>query len=159
MKLCEYCGRENSDEAVQCSECGTDVFKSTAPSDSPPLPTPNPERRTPGQLKSVATLNRDEAVKLLEFLSSEQIPGEIQTVTLEGGLETSEVLVENSLYAAACDGAERWLANVCAEEDKRSARRCPNCRSSNLEPVEHDKLQYVLQCKDCACLITYLSHE
>lgn len=27
MKTCSYCGRENTDEAVNCAECGTDEFK------------------------------------------------------------------------------------------------------------------------------------
>jgi hypothetical protein len=26
MKLCDYCGRENEDEAVYCRECGTQEF-------------------------------------------------------------------------------------------------------------------------------------
>jgi hypothetical protein len=30
MKTCSYCGRENTNEAVQCAECGTDEFKVTA---------------------------------------------------------------------------------------------------------------------------------
>ena len=30
MKTCIYCGRENTDEAVQCAECGTDEFKTAA---------------------------------------------------------------------------------------------------------------------------------
>ena len=31
MKICAYCGRENIDEAVNCCECGTDEFKTSAP--------------------------------------------------------------------------------------------------------------------------------
>lgn len=27
MKVCAYCGRENSDDAMNCVECGTDEFK------------------------------------------------------------------------------------------------------------------------------------
>jgi hypothetical protein len=30
MKICSYCGRENPDNAVNCSECGTDEFESDA---------------------------------------------------------------------------------------------------------------------------------
>lgn len=30
MKECAYCGRENSDEATRCRECGTDEFKVVA---------------------------------------------------------------------------------------------------------------------------------
>jgi|SRR5579859_705327 len=30
MKACAYCGRENADEAVHCSGCGTEEFKTSA---------------------------------------------------------------------------------------------------------------------------------
>jgi ribosomal protein L40E len=30
MKICDYCGRENEDEAVRCHECGTQEFKTPA---------------------------------------------------------------------------------------------------------------------------------
>ena len=31
MKMCEYCGRENQDEAAVCHECGTSEFVATIP--------------------------------------------------------------------------------------------------------------------------------
>lgn len=31
MKSCSYCGRENADEAVYCSECGTEFEPATEP--------------------------------------------------------------------------------------------------------------------------------
>ena len=31
MKECDYCGRENADDAVYCRECGTEQFKGEAP--------------------------------------------------------------------------------------------------------------------------------
>ena len=37
MKKCAYCGRENSDDAVRCSECGTDEFKTEARDTLPEL--------------------------------------------------------------------------------------------------------------------------
>ena len=37
MKKCTYCGRENDDEAVQCSQCAMDEFRSGADGD-PPIP-------------------------------------------------------------------------------------------------------------------------
>jgi Zn finger protein HypA/HybF involved in hydrogenase expression len=110
-------------------------------------------------MKSVATLDPVEAPKLLEFLKNERIPAVIRTVTQESGLDASEILVEESYYPTACDVAERWLASVVEEEDKRSGNRCPQCRSSHIERIEHEKLKYVMQCKDCGCLITHLSHE
>ena len=42
MKACAYCGRENDDEAVHCSGCGTGEFKTP-----PPDPITPPERVAP----------------------------------------------------------------------------------------------------------------
>ncbi len=41
MKKCAYCGRENSDEAVYCRECGTEFERPSAPPNPPP---PNPKK-------------------------------------------------------------------------------------------------------------------
>ena len=38
MKKCAYCGRENEDDAVNCSECGTEFVQA-----SPTQPTPEAE--------------------------------------------------------------------------------------------------------------------
>ena len=37
MKECAYCGGKNEDEAVRCSGCGTDEFKTDRPADTPKL--------------------------------------------------------------------------------------------------------------------------
>ncbi len=37
MKECAYCGGRNEDEAVRCSGCGTDEFKTDAPIATPKL--------------------------------------------------------------------------------------------------------------------------
>ena len=39
MKKCAYCGRENDDNAVHCSECGTEIVP---PSPTPPAKAPAP---------------------------------------------------------------------------------------------------------------------
>ena len=41
MKLCAYCGRENIDEAIHCSECGMVEFKGFALADPPPANCPS----------------------------------------------------------------------------------------------------------------------
>ena len=48
MKTCTYCGRENTDEAVACAECGTDQFKA-AGADGGPVGEP------PGEWVTVET--------------------------------------------------------------------------------------------------------
>jgi hypothetical protein len=42
MKKCAYCGRENEDDAVNCSECGTELVQA-----SPTQPTSEPEPARP----------------------------------------------------------------------------------------------------------------
>jgi ribosomal protein L40E len=37
MKQCAYCGGKNADEAVHCSGCGTEEFKTAAPVETPKL--------------------------------------------------------------------------------------------------------------------------
>lgn len=45
MKACSYCGRENSDDAVYCRECGTEFEKPKAP--TPPTSAPHDEPSGP----------------------------------------------------------------------------------------------------------------
>ena len=40
MKNCSYCGRENDDAAVGCSECGTEFNSLPAPETDPQLEDP-----------------------------------------------------------------------------------------------------------------------
>ena len=37
MKQCAYCGGENENDAVRCSGCGTEEFKTEAPAEAPKL--------------------------------------------------------------------------------------------------------------------------
>ncbi len=37
MKSCDYCGRENADDAICCRECGTREFKNPASEASEPV--------------------------------------------------------------------------------------------------------------------------
>jgi hypothetical protein len=42
MKKCSYCGRDNTDEAANCHECGTEFERPAEP--PPPEPAPEPAR-------------------------------------------------------------------------------------------------------------------
>jgi uncharacterized membrane protein YvbJ len=50
MKNCAYCGRENTDDAAHCRECGTPFV--TGPGNTPPLPD------APDNLPRAAAQNR-----------------------------------------------------------------------------------------------------
>ena len=43
MKVCKYCGHENGDDAVHCSECGTEGFEAPASNDPPSATPPSSE--------------------------------------------------------------------------------------------------------------------
>lgn len=43
MKECAYCGRENKDAAVRCTECGTEEFKTGESARSASLPECDPD--------------------------------------------------------------------------------------------------------------------
>src|SRR5436190_8432379 len=65
MKTCEYCGKENADNAVQCQECGTELMK-------PPPPAPAP---APPRWDKIATIeNEVEAERLEVDLNNREIP-------------------------------------------------------------------------------------
>jgi hypothetical protein len=68
-------------------------------------------------MKSIASLEFDIAAELLKRLKKEAIPFEVQTVTQEGGLDYSNIVVEDSYYERACDVAEAWEAERIAERE------------------------------------------
>ena len=101
-------------------------------------------------MKTIASLEIDIAVGLLERLKKESIPVESRTVTQESGLEYSDILVADDYYERACDVAETWEAERLAEAEKRSNRHCPICGSSHLEYVGADSFGVsVWKCKNC----------
>ena len=103
-------------------------------------------------MRSVASLEVDEARELLERLKKETIPAELKTTTQESGLEISDVLVEDDYYNRACDVADAWEAE---KAEQRSARRCPKCGSRHLEYIPDDRLEYIYRCKDCGSDIVF----
>lgn len=46
MKSCAYCGRENTDEAARCQECGTEFVTASGTSPSPAVPEPENPAQT-----------------------------------------------------------------------------------------------------------------
>jgi hypothetical protein len=61
-------------------------------------------------MKSIALLDVDEAAELLKRLKKEAIPVEIQAVAQKGGLDCSNILVEDRDYERACNIADSWNA-------------------------------------------------
>ena len=101
-------------------------------------------------MKTIASLEVDIAVELMERLKKEDVPFEVQTITQEGGLDYSDIMVEDDYFDRACDVAETWEAGRLAEAERRSNRHCPTCGSSRLEHIGADSFGVsVWKCKDC----------
>ena len=102
------------------------------------------------RMKSIASIEVDIAVELLERLKKEGISFKVQTVTQEGGLDYSDIMVEDIYFDRACDVAEAWEAGRLAQAERLSNRHCPACGSSHLEQVGADSFgASVWKCKDC----------
>jgi Zn finger protein HypA/HybF involved in hydrogenase expression len=101
-------------------------------------------------MKSIASLEVDIAVGLLERLKKESIPFEVRTTTQESGLEYSDIMVADNCYERACDIAEAWETGRLAEAERHSNRHCPTCGSSRLEYIGDDSFGVnIWKCKDC----------
>jgi len=99
---------------------------------------------------SIASLEVDVAVKLTQRLKKEAIPFEVHTISQEGGLDYTDIMVEDGYYERACDVAESWEAEQLAEYERLSGRRCTSCGSSHFEYVGEDSLGgSVWKCKNC----------
>ena len=96
-------------------------------------------------MKSLATLDPDSAVGLVEHLRNAGIACQSQVAIEESGIPVAELLVEDTQYDTACDLVDKWLDDVA-----REARMiCPTCRSPHLERVPHDSVEVLFKCKDC----------
>jgi hypothetical protein len=100
-------------------------------------------------MKTIAELQAEEAADLSERLKSKAIPVEVRPITQEGGLDMSELLVEDIFYERACDAADSWQTERLAEAEKRCTWSCPKCKSRRLECIPNDKVEYMFRCKDC----------
>jgi hypothetical protein len=106
-------------------------------------------------MRTVAHLVIDQARELVERLKKESIPAELGTVPQEGGLEVTEIRVDDADFDRACETAETWEAERVADIARNSPKRCPKCRSGNLEYVPDHKIEYHYRCKDCGCDVVF----
>ena len=107
-------------------------------------------------MKTIATLDAENARLLSAFLAKQGIACDIRGNTDENGLEANEILVQDDIYQSACEAAEQWDAERTAEYEKNTSRRCPTCRSPHVEYVEdfdykHSliRIDAVYRCKEC----------
>ncbi len=100
MKECDYCGRENEDDAVYCRECGTAEFKN----DPPPVPT----RISIADFVKDCAASIDELASSGDMLLSWMMAAWIATVSLR---LLSREYTQAMLYAGL---RTAWWQNVAA---------------------------------------------
>ena len=161
MKKCSYCGHPNSDDAPNCEDCGEELEQPEEPAKNMSFPQANVQvpdngftqpyipASTEAGLKSVAYLEAAGAVELAEYLRKASIPFQMRSVMEEGELEFNDILVEENDFERACDIAEVWMADRAETNAWRSNRHCPKCGSCHLDSLPHEKLGYIMHCRDC----------
>jgi hypothetical protein len=100
-------------------------------------------------VKTIATLQAEEAPDLSARLKTEGIPTEAREVAQAGEIQMTELLVEDGLFDRACDVSDAWQTERLTEAGKRCAWSCPKCKSRQLECVPDAKIEYLFRCKDC----------
>jgi hypothetical protein len=78
-------------------------------------------------MKTFATVNPSEAMRLGLLLKADGIPFTARIMTEDSGLPAIELSTEDESFDSACNVAEAWLE---AEYKERAANRswsCPNC--------------------------------
>ena len=104
MKNCSYCGRENEDAAVGCSECGTEFESSTEPEVDPQLLDPALSLVIVGTYRNVIdasmVMTRLEAAGIEACIPEEYTP-QIFWYAIPSPLESVTVRVAAKDYDAA----------------------------------------------------------
>ena len=102
----------------------------------------------------------EQAAELVAALGKAEISAETRNTTEETGLDVVEVLVEDAQYDDACAVVEAWEAAVLKAAESRTQRRCPACRSTDLEyldPVAYEKsvtkISFMFRCKSCGHVV------
>jgi len=105
-------------------------------------------------MKTIATLQAEEAADLSKWLNQEAIPVEVRAIAQASAFDMTELWVEDSFYERACDVADSWQKGRLAEAE--STWICPACKSRRLECIPNDKVEYLFRCKDCGgeCLVS-----
>jgi len=110
-------------------------------------------------MQTFAVLDAESAKVLAEFLEREGIVCHPRTVEDEHGLEAVELQVSEAQFDRACELAEQRQA-ASEEEDTHPKRRCPACKSTNVEFIEDVKdlktitrITAVNLCHDCGHVV------
>jgi ribosomal protein L40E len=148
MKECAYCGGKNEDDAVHCSSCGTEEFKTDAPVETPKL-------EEQEEFVTVCSCQRltdaDMIVGRLEAAGIETfVPDEFLMQTIGFNLNTYgyvRVQVRRKDYASA-----KELCAIAVEPVKKPTDRKKSVAASKVVEAIEDT-QNRRQCVACDAMI------
>lgn len=100
-------------------------------------------------MKTIASLEVGHTGELLERLRKEAIPTNIHVITIESGLEMTEIMVQDAYYERGCAVVQAWHAEQLAKSKKRSGVSCPKCGSRNYDRISDARNRETYKCKDC----------
>lgn len=100
-------------------------------------------------MKTIASLEVGQTGVLLERLKKQSIPAEICTTTQEGGLEITEIDVEDCYYDRGCDVVEAWYAEQIQQQKKWSGVYCRKCGLRDYDATWDERIGYLYKCKRC----------
>ncbi len=148
MKECAYCGGKNEDEAVRCSGCGTDKFKTDATVEAPKL---NEQEEFVTVFSCQRLTDADIIVGRLEAAGIETfVPDEFLMQTIGFNLNTYgyvRVRVHRKDYASA-----KELCAIAVEPDKKPSDGKNSVAGSEVvEPIED--AQNRKRCVACDAMI------
>jgi hypothetical protein len=104
-------------------------------------------------MKTIATLDKEAAAQLSAYLAGLQISCTARPSTEEGGIEGTELSVDDDRFDSACDAAEVWYEAKADEVARKQKRVCRKCASPHLAYEEDETLGGVYRCSDCGAVI------
>src|SRR6266478_10114944 len=131
MKLCNYCGRENENDAVNCRECGMAQWKQVMPAEPPTARTePEPQPTVPhaivtrtGLATTIQCRGLLEASLVAEQLEEADIvtlvPEDLESNCLVG----SEALVTVQVSTKALEAEKELCASVAFTYEQQCAQQ------------------------------------
>jgi|SRR6185437_6339976 len=123
MKVCDYCGRENTDDAVSCCECGTQEFKN--PKEEAELAEQSAE---PGPSGSELIVSCDPQV--CEWCGLENVPGAVHCRECGTLLKSHNAEAPEMVPPSADPGPTRWnFRKLTSDEMKLDLVTLVSCRS------------------------------
>jgi ribosomal protein L40E len=123
MKVCDYCGRENTDDAVSCCECGTQDFKN--PKDEAEMAEQSAE---PEPSESELIVSSDP--KVCEWCGLENVPSAVRCRECGTLLKSHEAEAPETVPQSAEPGPARWkFRKLTSDEMKLDLVTLVSCRS------------------------------